>query len=147
MTETLLVASVGATLFMVGLTWFVQAVHYPLFIRIGRDSFAAYHEAHSIRTTWVVALPMVLELVSSVGLAFDPPAGEEVLAVIGAILAVSVWAVTLAWAAPTHSAIGRNGLTQTLSSRLLRASLVRTWLWTLHGVVVLLLVARLVEVA
>lgn len=147
MTNAFLVASVGATLFMVGLTWFVQVVHYPLFVRVDRDSFPAYHEAHSVRTAWVVAMPMLLELVSSVGLALDPPEGERGLALAGAVLAMAVWAVTLFWAAPTHSAIGREGLTQTLSSRLLRASLVRTWLWTLHGVVVLFLVARLVEVA
>ena len=68
MTEAVLVACVGSTLFMVGLTWFVQVVHYPLFSRVDPDSFPAYHEEHSARTTWVVAAPMLIELASSVAL-------------------------------------------------------------------------------
>ena len=145
MSQALLVSSLAATLYMVGLTWFVHVVHYPLFPLVGAASFRAYHEAHSTRTTWVVAVPMIVELISSVGLAFDPPAGEGALAAVGGILAVSVWAVTLLWAAPTHSMIGRGGLTTDLQKRLDRASLVRTWLWTFHGVVVLMIVARVVE--
>lgn len=145
MTEALLVSSLAATLFMVGLTWFVQVVHYPLFSLVGSERFSSFHESHSTRTTWVVAVPMLVELISSVALAFDPPAGEGMLAAAGAVLAVSVWAVTLFWAAPTHSAIGSRGLTQALQRRLGQASLVRTWLWTFHGVVVLAIVTRVIE--
>lgn len=146
MTEAFLVACVASTLFMVGLTWFIQIVHYPLFAQVGPDAFTSFHEAHSRRTTWVVALPMLVELVSSLMLAISPPNGLGALALIGAIMAVSVWVVTLVWAAPTHSAIGRDGLDEALLARLNRASLVRTWLWTFHGVVVLVMVADLIEV-
>ena len=145
MTEVALVACVAATLFMVGLTWFVQAVHYPLFVEVGEDRFQRYHELHSLRVTWVVVVPMVVELVSSLLLAIDPPEGLETLAVIGAVLAVAAWAVTVAWAAPTHAAIGRRGLEPALVRRLDRASLVRSLIWTLHGVVVVAMVARVVD--
>lgn len=145
MTEAALLASVGSTLFMVGLTWFVQAVHYPLFAEVGRDSFDRYHASHSIRVTWLVAAPMLVELASSVALAFVPPDGEALLASLGAVLAISVWVVTLAWAAPTHSLIGREGPTPEALERLDRASLVRSVLWTLHGVVVLAILARVID--
>lgn len=144
MTGAILVACVASTLFMVGVTWFVQVVHYPLFAEVGPEVFDSFHEAHSRRTTWVVALPMLVELVSSLALLFSPPDGLELLAAIGAALAISVWVVTLAWAAPTHSAIGRDGPDHSLLARLNRASLVRTWLWTFHGVVVLVMAADLV---
>lgn len=145
MTAVALVACVGATLFMVGLTWFVQVVHYPLFSEVGTEAFRAYHDLHSIRTTWVVAVPMLVELASSFVLAIDPPDGLGTLALVGAVLAVAIWVVTLAWAAPTHGAIGREGPTEPLLNRLDRASLVRTWLWTAHGVVVLAMVAGVME--
>lgn len=145
MTGAALVACVAATLFMVGLTWFVQIVHYPLLAEIGPESFGDLHETHSRRTTWVVALPMLVELASSLVLAISPPEGLGTLAVVGAVLAVSVWAVTLAWAAPTHSAIGRAGPDPALFARLDRASLVRSWLWTFHGVVVLAMVAEVID--
>lgn len=145
MTGVALVACVAATLFMVGVTWFVQIVHYPLLAEIGPESFKTLHEAHSRRTTWVVALPMVVELASSLVLAVNPPDGLGMLAVVGAVLAVAAWSVTLAWAAPTHSAIGREGPDPALFARLDRASLVRSWLWTSHGVVVLAMVAVVID--
>lgn len=37
--ETLLYLHAGATLFMTGLIWFVQVVHYPLFLRVGEGNF------------------------------------------------------------------------------------------------------------
>lgn len=147
MTEAALLACVAATLFMVGLTWFVQAVHYPLFAEVGEDQFPGYHRLHSARVTWVVVIPMVVELASSLYLAAEPPEGLATLTLVGAVLAVAVWVVTLAWAAPTHGTIGRDGLTPELATRLGRASLVRSWLWTLHGVVVLAIVARVMELA
>ena len=145
MTEVALVACLAATLFMVGLTWFVQAVHYPLFVEVGEDRFSTYHEMHSRRVTWVVVVPMVVELVSAVALAIDPPEGLGTLAVVGAVLAVLAWVVTLAWAAPTHGAIGRRGLEPSLLRRLDRASLVRSWIWTAHGAVLLVIVTRVID--
>lgn len=147
MTEAALVACLAATLFMVGVTWFVQVVHYPLLAEVAPDSFSPIHDAHSRRTTLVVAVPMLVELVSAVLLAFSPPDGLEILALSGALLAVSVWVVTLVWAAPTHSALGREGSDPALFLRLKRASLVRTWLWTFHGVVILSIVATVIDLA
>ena len=56
-----LLANLGATLFMVGVIWFVRVVHYPLFSRVGGESFALYSEAHSRLTTYVVGSPMLVE--------------------------------------------------------------------------------------
>jgi hypothetical protein len=32
-----------ATLYMTGLIWFVQLVHYPLFAQVGRHAHLSYH--------------------------------------------------------------------------------------------------------
>jgi hypothetical protein len=37
----------AATAAMVGLIWFVQVVHYPLFASVGADEFVAYENAHT----------------------------------------------------------------------------------------------------
>ena len=42
-----LVLHVAATMFMVGLIWLVQIVHYPLFAHVGADTFLAYHQRHT----------------------------------------------------------------------------------------------------
>ena len=58
-----LLVNVASTLVLVGLIWFVQVVHYPLFARIGMEEFSRYHAAHTRATTRVVALPMLAEAV------------------------------------------------------------------------------------
>jgi sterol desaturase/sphingolipid hydroxylase (fatty acid hydroxylase superfamily) len=69
------VANLAATWFMVGLIWFVQVVHYPLFAAVpAGEPFAAYHRQHVRRTTWVVAPVMLVELVTAVALLLARPA-------------------------------------------------------------------------
>ena len=36
-----LLTHLAATLYMVGVIWFVQVVHYPLFARAGAEGFAS----------------------------------------------------------------------------------------------------------
>ena len=36
----LLLVNAATTLFMVGVIWFVQSVHYPLFSRVGEAAFS-----------------------------------------------------------------------------------------------------------
>lgn len=139
----LLLANAAATLFMVGLTWFVQVVHYPLFPFVGEERFAEYHRLHSSRTTWVVLPPMLIELVTSFLLLIDPPADETALVAAGAALALATWALT-AIAASAHGRIGRQGLNPGLLRGLLAASWIRTVVWTLHGAVVLALLAAVI---
>jgi hypothetical protein len=74
-TALVLLAHAAATLFMVGLIWFVQVVHYPLFSRVGSDAFVPYAAAHGVLTTWVVGPPMLLEFATAGWLAPRPPPG------------------------------------------------------------------------
>ncbi|MCX6613692.1 MAG: hypothetical protein NTW74_22960, partial [Acidobacteria bacterium] len=64
--EWLLKINLACSLYMTGLIWFVQIVHYPLFERIGTENFALYEERHQKLTTSVVAPAMLLELVASI---------------------------------------------------------------------------------
>ncbi len=140
----LLLANAAATLFMVGLTWFVQVVHYPLFEHVGERGFPEYHRLHSNRTTWVVLPAMAIELATSFLLLLDPPGGETALTIAGAVLAAATWVLT-AFAASAHSRIGTEGLSPGLLRRLLAASMARSLTWTLHGAVVLALVAVAID--
>lgn len=143
--NAVLLASVASTLFMVGLAWFVQVVHYPLFPMVGEAGFPAFHDAHSRSTALVVIFPMTVELLSSIALAVDPPEGTGLLALAGAILAIAIWVLTAAVLAPMHGRIGREGPTTPNLGRLVRLSWPRTILWTLHGVVVVAMLGKVVE--
>ena len=136
----LLLANAAATFFMVGLIWFVQVVHYPLFAKVGELEFAGYHLLHSSRTTWVVLPAMAIELATSWLLLVEPPAGQTALALAGAILALLTWVLT-GYAASIHGRIGRHGPSSVLLRTLLNGNLLRAAVWTLHGAVVLALLA------
>lgn len=129
---------------MVGVAWFVQVVHYPLFERVGSEAFLTFHAEHSSRTSLVVVLPMAVELVSSLWLAIDPPlsaSGEPltVLAIAGAVLAGLTWLITFAGAVPAHSRMS-GGFDSSAHRSLMRSNLARTIAWTAHGGVVVALV-------
>ena len=125
---------------MVGLAWFVDVVHYPLFKEVGRERFAGYHEQHKRRTLWVVLPVMSIELITSLALTLDPPGDELGLAIAGAALAIGTWGLTGVAAVPAHGALSE-GLTDAALSRLRRADLLRALTWTAHGAVVLALLA------
>lgn len=141
----MLLANAFATLFMCGVAWFVQVVHYPLFAEVGASQFRTYHAEHSSRTSLVVVVPMIVELVTSIWLAFDPPgtpAGGSLtaLAFAGAVLATATWVATFLGAVPAHQAL-EPGFDSAIHRRLMRSNLVRTIIWSAHGGVVIALLA------
>ena len=58
---------------MVGLIWFVQIVHYPLFSAVGERGYTAYQIQHMNLTGAVVGPPMVIEALTALWLALSPP--------------------------------------------------------------------------
>ena len=72
--KLILLIHIFATLFMTGLIWFVQVVHYPLFGNVGDEQFKTYEELHQRLTTWVVVPAMLVEIATAVLLLKNPPA-------------------------------------------------------------------------
>jgi hypothetical protein len=131
---------------MCGVAWFVQVVHYPLFAQVGKAEFRTFHSEHSSRTSLVVVAPMIVELVTSIWLAFEPPTSSTgdpltALAIAGAILALGTWIVTFGGAVPAHQAL-EPGFDSAIHRRLMRSNLIRTIIWTAHGGVVVALLAQ-----
>lgn len=131
----LLLVHAATTLFMVGVIWFVQIVHYPLFFRVGEAAFSEYERDHARRTGWVVAIPMILELATAIATVW----------VIGGALAWSglnllavVWVSTAIWQVPAHRRLER-GFDAVTQRRLLKTNWVRTVAWSARGVVACLL--------
>ena len=136
-THTLLLLHAAATLFMAGVIWFVQVVHYPLFRAVGPDCFARYHADHTRLTTRVVVAPMLVELVTALTLLVTPP-GDASPAVlwVNAALAVLVWVATFAVAVPLHSRLARR-YDDADATRLVATNWLRTALWSARGVLAL----------
>ncbi len=69
----LVLINAGSTLYIVGLIWFVQLVHYPLMSRVGPGAYPVYQRAHQSLTTLAVGPAMLVELIASIALVVDGP--------------------------------------------------------------------------
>lgn len=139
--DAVLLAHAAVALPLVGVIWFVQVVHYPLFALAGTDGWQRFHDEHSRRTTWVVAGPMLLQLATAAVLVLAPPDGlGRALPLAGLVLTLAVFAHTFGVAVPLHRRLGA-GPDRAAMDRLVRANALRTALWTAHGVVVLAMLA------
>jgi hypothetical protein len=118
-----------STVFMAGVIVFVQIVHYPLMGSVGPSHFVAYQEGHTARTGWVVGLPMLVELSTSVWLAAVPPAPElKGAAYSGLALLGVIWLSTVALQIPAHRRLG-SGFDPTVHGKLVATNWIRTTAW------------------
>ncbi len=137
MANLLLLLHLASTLFMTGLIWFVQAVHYPLFARVGQAEFSAYSVRHRSLTTWIVAPVMVIEAATGVGLLGLRPAEVPEWSVwIGLGLLLTVWISTALVQVPCHEALGRC-FDEAVHRRLVRSNALRTAAWSCRAGLVL----------
>ncbi len=125
-----LLLHVAATLFMTGLIWFVQVVHYPLAGQVGEAAFPAYQAAHMRLTGFVVGPPMIAELLATGWLLVARPDAVPAWAAwLGAALLAVVWGSTALLQVPAHSAL-LSGLDAAQVDRLVAGNWVRTVAWT-----------------
>jgi hypothetical protein len=140
-----LIANIGSTLMMVGVIWFVQIVHYPLFALVGRDAFAKYETAHQTMTTWVVAPLMLIELASAFWLALNMISPVRPMeAWVGLALVALAWVSTFMLQVPLHDKLARS-FDASSAERLVATNWVRTVAWTLRAALCLTWVGRLLR--
>ncbi|HAW18709.1 MAG TPA: hypothetical protein DCX14_00865 [Flavobacteriales bacterium] len=119
---------VVATIFMCGLCWFVQVVHYPLFREISFSDLSNYERKNLLRTS-VVAIPvMVVEMLSGLIYLYcdlDP------LFALNMGLFVIIGISTLVFQAPIHLQISRSPTPERIE-KLIQTNWIRTIAWTIR---------------
>jgi hypothetical protein len=135
--HALLLLHLTATLFMAGVIWFVQVVHYPLLARVGPGDAPGYERTHTRLTAWVVGPPMLAELATGILLLWVRPAGVTVwTAGAGVALLGVIWLSTQFVQVPCHERLSR-AFDPAVHRRLVASNWVRTAAWSLRGLLVL----------
>ena len=116
-------------LFMTGLICFVQIVHYPLFALIDESNFKDFHQEHTKKTTWVVAAPMIIELVSSGSAVFFSNNPSNLFLIISFAMVLLIFLSTAILQVPLHNRL-RLGKNLDLIRKLVLTNWIRTFLWT-----------------
>lgn len=142
--ESLFLAHLAATLFMTGLIWFVQVVHYPMFSTVGRRVFAEYAAEHQRRTGRVVVPPMIVEAMTGIATVMRPPGGAPRGALLAAFLMLAlIWISTALLQMPRHRRLSA-GWDEPAHRSLVSTNLIRTALWSARSILLLAVAAGLV---
>jgi fatty-acid desaturase len=141
----LLLAHVAVTLFLTGLIWTIQMVHYPLFRNVGDDAFTAYQTQHMNAITLLVGPAMLIELLTGFLLVGAVSAGSALpfpplLAWIGLGLIGLVWFSTACINVPQHSQL-MLGFDSGVHHALVASNWIRTLAWTARGALVIGMIA------
>lgn len=137
----LLLLNLASTLYMTGVIYFVQIVHYPLLNQVGKEHFQHYEASHVQRTGLVVMLPMVLELATSFALVFTTVLPRyQTLSAFALVLAL--WLSTALLQVPCHRTLS-HGFDEQAYRRLVASNWLRTILWTLRSLLLLYWLYRL----
>jgi hypothetical protein len=143
MSHMLLRLHLAATLFMTGVIWFVQVVHYPLLARVPPEAIPAYQAANVWTTASLVAVPMWIEGVTAVLLLWRRPPGLPVNPLrLGLALLAVIWLSTWQLELPRHEALRTAFDPATLRS-LIDTNWVRTAAWTARSALALTLLCPL----
>ena len=139
--HAILLVHAAATLFMTGLIWFVQVVHYPLFAQVGREALSDYATRHARLTTLVVAPAMSIELLSAVAVVALRPADVHWgLGAIGGILLAVIWLSTAFVQVPLHASLQRDDAAAI--RKLVAGNWLRTVAWSARAIVAVALLWR-----
>jgi len=126
-----------STLFMTGVIWFAQMVHYPLLGRVGREAFGEYERENTRRTGWVVIPAMAVELITALNLLWKQPEGLlPFYAWLNAVLLGAIWVSTFTLQGPYHNLLCKK-FDPAVWGSLVKTNWIRTATWTLRGILLL----------
>ncbi len=130
---------------MFGIIWFVQIVHYPLFVEIVPSSFTRYETAYANRMGYIAGPLMLAELLSAL-LLLAPSLRLPVIpawqAWCGLGLVGLLWVSTAFIQVPLHNQL-HTAYNPGAIRRLVLSNWMRTIAWTARAVLVLYWVDRL----
>ncbi|MAT14703.1 MAG: hypothetical protein CMJ46_05460 [Planctomyces sp.] len=128
----------ASTVFMTGLIWFVQIVHYPLFARVGEPGFVGYSLSHQQRTSIVVLPAMLTELATGCLLWALPINPIPATLFTASMIALAViWVSTFLLQVPCHSRLGKTFCADSCR-RLVLTNWIRTCCWSVRSLLLLI---------
>lgn len=130
----LVLVHAAATWAMVGFIWTIQLLVYPMMARVPGVAFVDYEQFHQRRVVAVLLPFAVTEVVAAGALAVVDTGVPPWLWLAGGTLLAALWVSTGTFYAPLHGRLAA-GFDPDLHERLVRSNWLRTWAWTVRGVV------------
>ncbi len=138
--EIIILIHILSCLFLTGLIWTIQAVHYPSFHFVNNESFKEFSHFHQHNMTKVVAPIMIVELVSAFLLIY---LNTNSLTIVNFLSVITIWLITAFISVPIHKSLVLKK-DYKLIDRLVYTNWLRTYLWSLRSFVLLIFLSKLV---
>ena len=134
--KLLFLANLLATIFMTGVIWIVQVVHYPLFAKVGDELFRSYHVDHNVLITYIVLPAMLIEAGTAAFFILERPSTVTPLeAWIGLILVGVAWGTTFFFSVPQHNILA-SGFDPQAHRTLVSTNWIRTLAWSARSILI-----------
>ncbi|WAC08804.1 MAG: hypothetical protein OS130_06360 [Thermodesulfobacteriota bacterium] len=141
--QIVFLAQVGTTMAMVGIIWFAQIVHYPLFTKVDPSSFKEYQDFNLRRTVLIVIPLQMIEMGTALLLVWKTPAGLLPLQVWANLILIGlIWCSTAFLQVPRHYRLTR-GFDLKGINFLINTNWIRTIGWSIRCVLVLWMIKSL----
>jgi len=141
MTEALQLLSfihLFSTVFMTGLCWFIQIVHYPLFKAVRAEDLPQYERKNKV--TGYITLPiMLIELFSGLILLYHT---WELLYILNIAFLGIIWLSTAVYQVPMHFKLMQAASQETLT-KLIQTNWIRTMSWSIRSLLICLILWQL----
>ena len=129
---TLLIIQFFSSFWMFSIIWFVQIVHYPLFLNVPKPSRIIFAQNHQQLISFIVMPAMLIELVTLTYITFTKP---TLIWVICFILLSLIWGSTFFLQVPCHNQCLINP-TNVVIKRLINTNWIRTICWSLKTIII-----------
>jgi len=141
-------AALAATWAMTGLIWTIQLVHYPIFDAVepgdANAGWQRFAHRHTRSISWVVGPFMLVEGVTGLWIAADPPGDiGRLLPLLALVLMGVSYGTTALVSAPLHGRLA-DAYDPVLHRRLLTTNWIRTAAWSLRGLVLTMITYQLI---
>ena len=128
----ILLLNFSATVFMTGLVWFVQVIHYPLYLKI-KSGFVDYELMHTRLTSRLTAPVMLIEMITTILMWWQWPS-FYVLNIVISFLLLVIWISTFLVQIPLHNKLCK-AQDEMNCNRLVKSNWIRTIAWTVKSII------------
>ena len=138
MADNLLKLNLALSLFLTGLIWTIQLVHYPAFRYVEPQRFVEFTLYHQKWITPIVAIPMIAELITSITLLWLKPSH---LIAVCFVFVLIIWGTTFLLSVPFHAKLSQGFDTNTIE-KLISSNWIRTLGWTFKTAILIFIFSR-----
>ena len=135
-TDIIFKIHLAVTFYMLGVIYLIQVIHYPILALIGEEEFIECHAKHMRQTTFVIALPMFIELLTMGYLLYlSPLFRDDPYFILACLMTVLIWSVTFFISVPLHNILA-TGYNQKTWKTLINTNWIRTAAWTIRAALI-----------